>query len=142
MPEKLQLCLCGGDCAKFPHHYNSVMSTPDPTTKPKRKRKTRAEREAEQQAEFAAQMAKPIDPIIWIILGGLILFFAGFTYLDPVTLAEAGQPKDWSPLQLVPLFLISLFGKTATVCGMTALGGISLAAGVYGWLRKRLTPGD
>jgi hypothetical protein len=114
------------------------MTTPDPTPKPGRKRKSRAEREAARQAALASEAAKPIDPIIWIILGGLILFIAAFTYLDPVTLAEAGQPSDWSPLQLVPLFLISLFGKTATVCGLTALGGISLAAGVFGWLRKRL----
>jgi hypothetical protein len=50
---------------------------------------------------------------------------------------------DWSPLQLVPLFLIRLFGKPATVCGLTALGGLSLAAGVYGWLRNRLNkPGE
>jgi hypothetical protein len=118
------------------------MTTPDPTPKPKRKRKTRAEREAERQAEFAAQMAKPIDPVIWIILGGLILFIAAFTYLDPVTLAEAGQPSDWSPLQLVPLFLIGIFGKPAIVCGMTAVGGLSLAAGVYGWLRNRLRGPD
>jgi hypothetical protein len=118
------------------------MTTPDPTPKPKRKRKTRAEREAERLAEQQAMLAKPIDPVIWIILGGLILFIAAFTYLDPVTLAEAGQPSDWSPLQLVPLFLISIFGKPATVCVITALGGISLAAGVYGWLRKRLNGPD
>jgi len=50
----------------------TMSADPDPT--PKRKRKTRAEREAERQAEAAANAAKPIDPLIWIVLGVALLF--------------------------------------------------------------------
>ncbi|MEO8395535.1 MAG: hypothetical protein ABI700_21250 [Chloroflexota bacterium] len=111
---------------------------PEPTPKPKRPRKTAAEREAERQAQMAAEAAKPIDPIIWIILGALILFVALWTFLDPVTFANAGQPSSQSIFQLVPLFMVKIFGRTLAIVILTVLGGIPLVWGIVGWLRKRL----
>ncbi|MBC7812117.1 MAG: hypothetical protein H7175_13265 [Burkholderiales bacterium] len=109
----------------------------EPTANRKRPRKTKAERDAELAAQAAAEAAKPIDPIVWMILGGLLLFVALWTWLDPVTFAEAGQAKDWSVFQLVPLLLVRVFGKTPAVIIMTVLGLLPLAWGIKGWLRKR-----
>jgi hypothetical protein len=114
------------------------MTTSDSEPPPKRKRRTKAEIEAERQAQAAAEAAKPIDPLIWIILGGLILFVALWTWLDPVTFAEAGQPANQSIFQLVPLLLIRLMGRTPAIVSLTLLGGIPLAWGIIGWLRKRI----
>jgi hypothetical protein len=110
---------------------------PEPTPKPKRKRKTRAEREAERQAAAAAEAAKPIDPVVWIILGVPILFIALLTWLDPVTLATAGYNP--SIFQLIPLFLIRIFGQPLASILLTVLGGIPLVFGIIGWLRKRVS---
>ena len=110
---------------------------PEPTPKPKRKRRTQAEIEAERQAQAASEAAKPIDPMIWIILGALILFVAAWTFLDPVSFAEAGQPADQSIFQLIPLFMVRIFGRTPAILILTVLGGIPLVWGIVGWLRKR-----
>ncbi len=109
---------------------------PEPAPKPKRKRKTKAERQAQAAAQATAA-AKPIDPMVWIILGGLILFLALWTWLDPVGLADAGQRADQSIVQYVPLLLIRLIGRTPAVVILTVLGGIPFIWGIIGWLRKR-----
>jgi hypothetical protein len=114
------------------------MSTADP--KPKRPRMTKAEREAARAAKLEAEERakyKPIDPMVWLILGALILFVAAWTWLDPVSLAEAGQPKDQSIFQLIPSFLIMFFGKNSAVLMLTILGTIPFLSGLIGWLRKR-----
>jgi hypothetical protein len=109
---------------------------PSHDAKPKRrKRKTKAEREA----ELAAEMAKPIDPRVWILLGGLILFVALCILVDPVGFAEAGQPKDQGILYLIPLLLIRIFGKNLAVLIITVLGVVPLLWGIIGWLRSRVT---
>lgn len=115
----------------------------EPFEKPKRKRKRktnakRAERQAERIAQADANLDKPIDPLVWILLGGVLLFIALFTWLDPVTLAEANQQgREWSWFQLVPLFLVRTFGHTPAVIIMTVLGLLPLGWGIIGWLRKR-----
>ncbi len=114
-----------------------IPTDPEPAPKPKAKRKTAAEREAERQAQMAAEAAKPIDPIIWIVLGALILFVAAWTFLDPISFAEAGQPADQSIFQLVPLFMVRIFGRTLAIVILTVLGGLPLVWGIVGWLRKR-----
>ena len=111
--------------------------TSEPKPKPKRKRRTKAEIAAERKAEAAAEVAKPIDPMVWVIIGGLILFVALWTWLDPVTFANAGQTQDQSIVQYVPLLMIRIFGKTPAILILSVLGGIPLVWGVIGWLRKR-----
>src|SRR5205085_2130778 len=96
--------------------------------------------EAERQARITVEINRPIDPVVWIILGGLILFITGLTYLDSMLIADAGQPKDFSLFQLLPALLVRLFGRMPTVIGLGLLGGFSLVAGVIGWLRKRSAP--
>ncbi len=107
----------------------------DPEPKPKRRRTQAAREEAQ-----AAQADKPIDPRVWIILGGLILFVALWTWLDVRTFAEAGQPSDQSIFQLVPLLLIQIFGEMPAVIILVVLGGIPFVYGVIGWLRSRRHP--
>ncbi len=109
-----------------------MAADPQPTPKSRRRRQTKAERDAER----AAEAAKPIDPVVWMILGALILFVALWTWLDPVSFAEAGQPADQSIFQLVPLFLIRIFGKAPAVILLTILGGIPLVWGIVGWMKK------
>ena len=115
------------------------MAAPDsePTATPKRKRKTSAEREAERQAEAAANAAKPIDPLIWIVLGVALLFVALMTWLDPETLANSGNNP--SIFQFIPVLLIGIFGHTLASILLTVVGAIPLVFGVVGWLRKRVS---
>jgi hypothetical protein len=115
-------------------------SDPESNPQPKRKRRTQAEIEAERQAQAqaaAAEAAKPIDPVVWIILGVLILFLTLWIVIDTESFASAGQPKDQGILQLIPLLLINAIGKTPTVILLTILGGVPLVWGIAGWLRKR-----
>lgn len=112
-----------------------MSADPEPAPKPTRKRKTKAQREAERQAEAAANAAKPIDPLIWIIVGAGILFFALWTWLDPITFANAGQNP--SIFQLIPVVMIRIFGQTLAIIILTVLGIIPLVWGIVGWLRKR-----
>ena len=119
------------------------MSTADP--KPKRPRKSKAEREAARAECIAAEeraAAKPIDPRIWMTLGALLLFIALWTWLDSVSFAEAGQAKDQSIFQLVPLFLIRTLGKESAVLILTIVGGIPFLSGLIGWLRKRFAKAE
>ena len=48
------------------------------TDSPKPPRKTKTEREAERQAKLKAEIDKPIYPIIWILLGGVLLLITLF----------------------------------------------------------------
>ena len=111
--------------------------TDEPEPTPKRKRRTKAAVEEERAAQAAADAAKPIDPMIWIILGVLILFVAAWTWIDAQSFADAGQTANESILQLVPDFLIGIFGKTFAVLILVVLGGIPLVWGIIGWLKKR-----
>jgi hypothetical protein len=109
--------------------------TTDPEPKPKRKRRSKVEREAEEAARRAELASQPIDPVIWIILGALILFVALFTWLDPVTLANAGNNP--SIFQYIPVLMIRIFGQTLASIILTLLGAVPLVYGIIGWLRKR-----
>lgn len=104
------------------------------TSKPARKRKTQAEKDAERLAEIN----KPIDPKIWLFLGGLLLFVALFIFVDPITFAEAGQPGGegmW--IRDVLVIIVGILGKTPTVIVLGAVSLLSLGWGVRGWLRQR-----
>jgi drug/metabolite transporter (DMT)-like permease len=111
------------------------MTTPEP--KSPRKRKTKAERDAELAAQMAEEAAKPIDPLIWLILGGLLLVIGGFIYLDPMSFAEAGQASDNSFLRILFVMLVGVFGKNPTAIILSVLGLLSLLWGIRGWLREK-----
>jgi hypothetical protein len=109
--------------------------TADPEPPPKRKRRTKAEREAADAAHRAELAAQPIDPLVWILLGVALLFVAVMTWLDPVTLANAGNNP--SILQFIPVLLIRILGHTPASILLTVLGAIPLVWGIVGWVRKR-----
>lgn len=111
-----------------------VESVDSGSAKPARKRKTQAEKDA----EWLAEINKPIDPRIWLFLGGLLLFVALFIFVDPVTFAEAGQPGGegmW--IRDVLVIFVGILGKTPTVIILGILSLLSLGWGVRGWLRNR-----
>lgn len=110
--------------------------TADSDPKPKRKRQTKAEREAADAARRAELAAQPIDPLIWILLGAALLFVALMTWLDPVTLANAGNNP--SIFQFIPVLMIRIFGHTPASIILTVLGAVPLVFGIIGWLRKRV----
>lgn len=112
------------------------MTTSDPSPQPKRKRRTKAEIEAERQAQMRADAAKPVDPLVWILLGAAILFIAFFAWVDPVTLAESGNNP--SIFQYIPALLARMIGETPAALALTVLGAVPLVWGIIGWLRKRL----
>ena len=102
--------------------------------KPKRRRKTNAEKEAARLADAE----KPIDPKVWYVFGGILLGIAGFIYVDPVTFAEAGTSGNsgmW--IRDVLVILVGILGKTPTVLVLAAVGLLSIAMGVWGWLDAR-----
>jgi hypothetical protein len=116
------------------------MTTSDPSLQPKRKRRTKAEIEAERQAQMRAEADKPIDPLVWVLLGAAILFIAFFAWVDPVTLAESGNNP--SIFQYIPAILARMIGETPAAIVLTVLGAVPLLWGIVGWLRKRLDGGE
>lgn len=115
------------------------MMTPDPEPTPKRKRRTKAEIEAARQEQMRAEAAKPIDPLVWVLLGAAILFIAFFAWFDPVTLETSGNNP--SIFQLIPGILARLIGATPAAIVLTVLGAIPLVWGIVGWVRKRFGGG-
>ncbi len=113
--------------------------TSDLEPPPKPKRQTKAEREAADAARRAELAAQPIDPLIWIILGALILFVALWTWLDPTSFANA--TNNPSIFQLIPVLMIRIFGQTPASIILTVLGALPLVFGIIGWLRKRAGKG-
>ncbi len=104
------------------------------TVKPARKRKTQAEKDAERLAEIN----KPIDPKIWLFLGGLLLVVALFIFFDPVTFAEAGQPGGegmW--IRDVLVIIVGILGQIPTVIVLGAVSLLSIGWGGRGWLNQR-----
>jgi hypothetical protein len=112
-------------------------SEPEPT--PKRKRRTRGEIEAERLEQARAEAAKPIDPLVWILLGAALLFVAFFAWVDPVTLETSGNNP--SIFQLIPSILARMIGATPAAIVLTVLGVIPLGWGIVGWVRKRFGTG-
>lgn len=104
------------------------------TAKPVRKRKTQAEKEAERRAEID----KPIDPLVWHLLGGLLLVVALCIFFDPIGFATAGQPgSEGMWIRDVLVIIVGVLGKNPTVIILGALALISFGLGVRGWLNKR-----
>jgi hypothetical protein len=113
--------------------------TEPPTTKPKprRKRKTKAEKEAERMAKMAAEADKPIDPQIWLTLGGILLLLGVCIYVDPVGFADASQQtRGTTWIQVILEFAVAFAGKNPTAAVLSIIGLLSLGWGIRGWLRQ------
>ena len=99
-----------------------------------RKRRTKAEIDAAR----AAEADKPIDPVIWLILGGLLLFVAGCIFFDPIGFASAGQSQtDGMWIRDILVIVVGIFGKNPTALILAVVALLSLGWGVRGWLQKR-----
>jgi hypothetical protein len=104
--------------------------------KPKsgRRRRTKAEIEAAR----AAEADKPIDPVIWLILGGLLLFVAACIFFDPMSFMTAGQSQtDGMWIRDILVIVVGIAGKNPTALIIAVLALLSLGWGLYGWLQKR-----
>ena len=113
-----------------------MTDSPEQEAQPKRSRKTKAEREAERQAQLKAEMAKPIDPVVWIFLGVVLLIVTLAMFLDPYG-ATNTQTRGAEGVQIVLAVIYSVLGKNLATLLLGGLGGLSLIVGVVGWLRKQ-----
>ena len=112
-------------------------SAAEAEAKPKHKRKTKAEKEVERMAQAKAEAEKPIDPQVWLLLGGILLFLGVCIYVDPIGFAEAGKVGNVGLLQMILVFVTGFIGKNPTAVILGIVGLLSLGWGVRGWLRKR-----
>lgn len=108
----------------------------EPEGLPKRPRKTKAEREAERQAKLQAEADKPIDPVVWILLGGVLVVVTLFMFLDPYGSTNT-QTRGAEGVQFVLAIIYSILGKNLATLLLGGLGSISLIVGIIGWLNKR-----
>jgi len=84
-----------------------------------------------------ADAEKPIDPQVWLLLGGILLFLGVCIYFDPVGFADAGQTGNVSWIQTILVLITGFVGKNPTAAILGVLGLLSLGWGVRGWLRQR-----
>ena len=113
-----------------------MTDSPEQQDQPKRPRKTKAEREAERQAKLKAEVDKPIDPVIWIFLGVVLLVVTVAMFLDPYG-ATNTQTRGAEGVQIVLAVIYGILGKNLATILLGGLGGLSLIVGIVGWLRKR-----
>ena len=110
--------------------------TDSPEPQAKRPRRTKAEREAERQAKLKAEIDKPIDPVVWIFLGMILLVVTLAMFLDPYGATDT-QTRGAEGVQFVLAIIYSILGKNLATALLGGLGGLSLIVGIIGWLRKR-----
>lgn len=113
-----------------------MSDSPEPTAKPKRQRRTKAEMEEIRQAELKAEADKPIDPVVWIVLGAALLIVTLFMFLDP-TSTTGTQTRGSEGVQIVLVIIYGILGKNLATLILGGLGGLSLIVGIIGWIRKR-----
>jgi hypothetical protein len=113
-----------------------MTDAPEAEATPKRPRKTKAEREAERQAKLKAEADKPIDPIVWILLGGILLAVTLVMFLDPYGSTNT-QTRGAEGVQIVLAIIYGILGKNLATILLGGLGSISLIVGIVGWLKKR-----
>ena len=113
-----------------------MTDSPEPDAIAKRPRKTKAEREAERQAKLKAEADKPIDPIVWILFGGILLVVTLFMFLDPYGSTNT-QTRGAEGVQIVLAVIYGILGKNLATILLGGIGGISLIWGIIGWFKKR-----
>jgi len=113
-----------------------MTDAPEPDIKPKRPRKSKVEREAEHQAKLKAEVDKPIDPVVWILLGAVLLVVTLFMFLDPYGSTNT-QTRGAEGVQIVLAIIYGILGKNLATILLGGLGGLSLVVGIVGWIRKR-----
>jgi hypothetical protein len=118
-----------------------MTDSPEPEATPKRPRKSKTEREAERQAKLKAEADKPIDPIVWIVLGGVLLLVTLFMFLDPYGSTNT-QTRGAEGVQMVLAIIYGILGKNLATVLLGGVGAISLIAGIIGWLKKRFGQAD
>ena len=109
---------------------------PEPEAVPKRPRKSKAEREAERQAKLKAEADKPIEPMVWILFGGILLLVTLFMFLDPYGSTNT-QTRGAEGVQIVLAIIYGILGKNLATLLLGSIGSISLIVGIIGWLKKR-----
>ena len=118
-----------------------MTDSPEPKAAVKRPRKTKAEREAERQDKLKAEADKPINPLIWIEFGGLLLVVTLFMFLDPYGTATT-DTRGAEGVQIVLAIIYGIFGKNLATALLGGIGAISLIFGIVGWLKKRFGQAD
>ena len=113
-----------------------MTDSPEPEAIPKRPRKTKAEREAERQAKLKVEADKPIDPLVWVLFGGILLVVTLFMFLDPYGSTNT-QTRGAEGVQIVLAVIYGVLGKSLATLLLGGIGGISLIWGIIGWLKKR-----
>ena len=113
-----------------------MTDSPEPDAKSKRPRKSKAERENERQAQLKAEINKPIDPVIWIFLGVVLLVVTLFMLLDPYGSTNT-QTRGAEGVQIVLAIIYGILGKNLATILLGGLGGLSLVVGIIGWVKKR-----
>jgi len=113
-----------------------MTDSPEPEATAKRPRKTKTEREAERLAKMKAEADKPIDSMVWILLGGILLIVTLVMFLDPYGSTNT-QTRGAEGVQIVLAIIYGILGKILTTLLLGGLGAISLIVGIIGWLKKR-----
>jgi hypothetical protein len=111
-----------------------------PAQKPRRQRRTKAEMDAiraAKQAKALEEANKPIDPQIWLLLGGLLLFVGACIFFDPIGFSEGGQPSSQTWIFVILVMAVGILGKNPTAIVLIVLALLSLGWGVRGWIQKR-----
>jgi hypothetical protein len=112
-----------------------MTDSPEPEAA-KRPGKTKAEREAERLAKLKAEADKPIDPLVWIVLGIVLLVVTLFMFLDPYGSTNT-QTRGAEGVQFVLAIIYGILSKNLATALLGGIGAISLIAGIVGWLKKR-----
>ncbi len=110
--------------------------TDSPEPQAKLPRKSKAEREAARQAKLKAELDKPIEPVIWIFLGVILLVVTLAMFLDPYG-STSTQTRGAEGVQIVLAVIYGILGKNLATVVLGGLGGLSLVVGVIGWFKKR-----
>ena len=113
-----------------------MTDSPESEVKPKRPRNSKAERDAERQAKLKAEADKPIDPLVWVLFGGILLAVTMFMFLDPYGSTNT-QTRGAEGVQIVLAVIYGVLGKNLATLLLGGIGTISLVWGIIGWLKKR-----